>query len=55
MAKMADFENVMAKITKCFNYGNLYIHKGLEFFGGIFEKKVLPKNKVLTLKQQFLP
>jgi len=49
------FENVMAKITKCFNCGNFYIHRGLKLFGSIFfaEKNMdLTKNQVLTLKQQ---
>jgi len=26
-------ENVMAKITKCFNYGNFHIHRCLKLFG----------------------
>jgi len=27
------FDNVMAKITKCFNYGNFHIHRCLKLFG----------------------
>jgi len=49
------FEKVMAKITKCFNCGDFYIHRGLKLFGSIFfaEKNMdLTKNQVLTLKQQ---
>jgi len=45
----------MAKITKCFNCGDFYIHRGLKLFGSIFfaEKNMdLTKNQVLTLKQQ---
>jgi len=52
------FENVMAKITKCFNCVNFYFHRVLKFFGRqyIFCRKNLdlPKKQVLTLKQQFL-
>jgi len=33
MAKMAVFEKVMAKITKCFNYGNFHIHRSLKLLG----------------------
>jgi len=52
------FEKVMAKITKCFNYGNFYIHTYLKLFGKqyIFRRKnvVFPKKQVSTPKQQFL-
>jgi len=51
------FEKVMAIITKCFNYGNFYIHRCLKLFGKqhICRKNVvLPKKQVSTTKQQFL-
>jgi len=58
MAKIAVFEKVMAKITKCFNYGNFHVHRCLKLLGRqyIFCQKnvVLPKKQVFTLKQQFL-
>jgi len=31
--KLLFFENVVAKITKCFTYGNLYNDRGLKMFG----------------------
>jgi len=53
------FENAMAKITKCFNYGNFYIHRCLKLFGRQYifcgKNVVLPKKQGITLKQEFLP
>jgi len=45
------FEKVMAKITKRFNYGNFYIHRGLNMLGGIF----LPKKNGFAKESNFNP
>jgi len=48
------FEKVKAKITKCFNYGNFYIHRCLKLFGKQYtfcrKNVVLPKKQVSTPK-----
>jgi len=36
LPKCLFFEEVMAKITKCFNCGNFYIHRGLKLLGSLF-------------------
>jgi len=57
LPKWLFFENLMAKITKCFNYVNFCFHGVLKFFGRqyIFCRKnlVLPKKQVLTLNSNF--
>jgi len=41
----------MAKITKCFNYGNLHIHRCLKLFRG---NMFLPKQQVFPLLQHVM-
>jgi len=43
-------ENVMAKITKCFNYGNFHIHRCLKLFGRQYKKCDFAKEAIFYLK-----
>ena len=46
------FEKVMAKTTKCFNYGKFHIHRCLKLFG---KQYIFCQKNVVLPKKQFFP